>query len=56
MKLGLFYLFSDFGKVPQYQLFNEVLEEIQCGEELGFDAVLLPEHHFAIYGMLVNPV
>ena len=35
MKFGLFYLFSDFGAIPQDQVFNEVLEEIEYGEELG---------------------
>ncbi len=56
MKFGLFYLFSDFGNIAQDQLFNEVLEEIEYGEELGFDSVWLPEHHFAVYGMLGNPM
>ena len=48
MKFGLFYLFSDFGNITQQQLFDEVLEEIERGEELGFESVWLPEHHFAI--------
>ena len=56
MKIGLFYLFSDFGNIPQRQLFDEVLGEIEYGEELGFESVWLPEHHFAIYGMLGNPL
>jgi alkanesulfonate monooxygenase SsuD/methylene tetrahydromethanopterin reductase-like flavin-dependent oxidoreductase (luciferase family) len=37
-------------------VFNEVLEEIEYGEELGFDSVWLPEHHFAVYGMMGNPM
>jgi alkanesulfonate monooxygenase SsuD/methylene tetrahydromethanopterin reductase-like flavin-dependent oxidoreductase (luciferase family) len=56
MKFGLFYLFSDFGHIPQDQLFHEILEEIEYAEELGFDSVWLPEHHFAVYGMLGNPL
>ena len=56
MKFGLFYLFSDFGNIPQDQIFKEVLDEIEYGEELGFDSIWLPEHHFAIYGMLGNPM
>jgi len=56
MKFGLFYLFSDFGNIPQRQLFDEVLEEIAFGEELGFDSVWLPEHHFSVYAMLGNPL
>jgi len=56
MKFGLFYLFSDFGNIEQRQLFDEVLGEIEYGETLGFDSVWLPEHHFAVYGMLGNPL
>ena len=56
MKFGLFYLFSDFGDIPQERLFAEVMEEIEHGEALGFESVWLPEHHFAIYGMLGNPL
>ena len=56
MKFGLFYLFSDFGNIPQEQVFREVLEEIEYAEELGFDSVWLPEHHFSVYSMLGNPL
>ena len=56
MKFGLFYLFSDFGNIKQDRLLQEVLEEITYAEELGFESVWLPEHHFAIYGMLGNPM
>jgi alkanesulfonate monooxygenase SsuD/methylene tetrahydromethanopterin reductase-like flavin-dependent oxidoreductase (luciferase family) len=56
MKFGLFYLFSDFGQISQDRLFHEVLEEITYAEELGFESVWLPEHHFAVYGMLGNPL
>jgi len=56
MKIGLFYLFSEFGNVPQDRIFGEVLDEIDYGEELGFDSVWLPEHHFSVYGTLGNPM
>ena len=56
MKFGLFYLFSEFGDIPQDRIFHEVLEEIDYGEELGFDSVWLPEHHFSVYGTLGNPM
>lgn len=56
MKYGLFYLFSDFGNISQQTLFDEVLGEIEVGEEMGFDSVWLPEHHFEVYGMLGNPL
>ena len=55
-KFSLAYLFSDFGNIPQDQIFDEVLDEIEYAEELGFDSVWLPEHHFAVYGMLGNPL
>jgi alkanesulfonate monooxygenase SsuD/methylene tetrahydromethanopterin reductase-like flavin-dependent oxidoreductase (luciferase family) len=56
MKFGLFYLFSKFGDISQERVFSEVLEEIDYGEELGFDSVWLPEHHFSVYGTLGNPM
>lgn len=56
MKVGLMFLFSDFSNMPQEQVFEEVLEEIDYAEELGFDSVWLPEHHFATPGLLGNPL
>ncbi len=56
MNFGLFFLFSDFGRISQQQVFDEVLEEIEYAEELGFDSVWLPEHHFSVYGTLGNPL
>ncbi len=56
MKVGLMFLFSDLGRLPQEQVFDEVLEEICYAEELGFDSVWLPEHHFATPGLLGNPI
>ncbi len=52
MQFGLMYLFSEYGNVPQAQVFSEFLEEIELAEELGFDSIWLPEHHFSIYGIL----
>ncbi len=52
MQFGLMYLFSEFGDKPQSQVFDEFLDEVAYAEELGFDAVWLPEHHFSVYGML----
>ncbi len=52
MQFGLMYLFSDFESVPQDRVFRDVLDEIEYAEELGFDSVWLPEHHFSVYGML----
>ena len=52
MKFGMMYLFSEYGNTPQAQVFEEFLQEVELAEELGFDSVWLPEHHFSVYGML----
>ncbi len=52
MQFGLMYLFSEFGDKPQAKAFEEFLDEVSYAEELGFDSVWLPEHHFSTYGML----
>ncbi|MCC7369349.1 MAG: LLM class flavin-dependent oxidoreductase [Chloroflexi bacterium] len=56
MQVGLMFLFSEFSKLSQERVFREVLEEIQYAEELGFDSVWVPEHHFATPGLLGNPI
>ncbi|MCC6173906.1 MAG: LLM class flavin-dependent oxidoreductase [Chloroflexi bacterium] len=56
MQVGLMFLFSEFSKLSQDRVFREVLEEISYAEELGFDSVWLPEHHFATPGLLGNPI
>ncbi len=52
MQFGLMYLFSEFGDTPQARVFGEFLDEVEAAEELGFDSVWIPEHHFSVYGML----
>ncbi|MBT6983932.1 MAG: LLM class flavin-dependent oxidoreductase, partial [Rhodospirillaceae bacterium] len=52
MKFGMMYLFSEYGSIPQAQVFKEFLEEVELAEELGFDSIWLPEHHFSVYGIL----
>ena len=56
MKIGLMFLFSDLGSLPQEQVFSELLEEIDYAEELGFDSVWVPEHHYATPGIIGNPL
>jgi alkanesulfonate monooxygenase SsuD/methylene tetrahydromethanopterin reductase-like flavin-dependent oxidoreductase (luciferase family) len=36
------------------QIFQDITEEIQYAEELGFDSAWLAEHHFSRYGLGVN--
>ncbi|MBT3536040.1 MAG: LLM class flavin-dependent oxidoreductase [Rhodospirillaceae bacterium] len=52
MKFGMMYLFSEYGSIPQSQVFKEFIEEVELAEELGFDSIWLPEHHFSVYGIL----
>ncbi len=56
MKIGLMFLFSDLAHLPQDQVFSEILEEIDYAEELGFDSVWVPEHHYATPGIIGNPL
>ena len=49
MDFGLAYNFRNPEpfKVPPSQFYEEAFEQIQYAEELGFDTVWLPEHHFS---------
>src|SRR3954454_11198892 len=38
------------------RLFEEGLEQIQYAEEMGYDFVLVAEHHFSNYGMSPAPL
>ena len=54
MKFGLFYL----GSSPERQYadtYAQILEQIEYGEELGFESVWLAEHHRSEYGIMPRP-
>ncbi|SDI09730.1 Flavin-dependent oxidoreductase, luciferase family (includes alkanesulfonate monooxygenase SsuD and methylene tetrahydromethanopterin reductase) [Alteribacillus persepolensis] len=54
MKFGLFYVLECYdGKYEK--AYNEMLEQIQYAEELGFESVWLAEHHFTAYGSMPSP-
>ena len=54
MKFGLFYVLECHD--GQYErAYNEMLEQIQYAEELGFESVWLAEHHFSEYGSMPSP-
>jgi alkanesulfonate monooxygenase SsuD/methylene tetrahydromethanopterin reductase-like flavin-dependent oxidoreductase (luciferase family) len=36
-------------------LYNEYLDQLECAEELGFDAVCVNEHHQSAYGLMPSP-
>ena len=60
MKLGYFTLtdnppdYGDSRKDPN-RLIQEVLAECIHAEELGFNSVWVPEHHFGLFGVLPSP-
>lgn len=56
MRFGLFYEWPNPRLQDWKQLFEEGIEQIQYAEELGFDFVLIAEHHFTNYGMSPAPL
>ncbi|EQB94160.1 hypothetical protein GA8_18690 [Geobacillus sp. A8] len=58
MEFGLFTVFDNYKDVIERtpeQLFNEVLEQTQYADQLGYDSVWFAEHHFSEYGVLTTP-
>ena len=51
---GLPNRFYDAGKA--HKLYNRFLDELEYGEELGFDAIAVNEHHQTAYGMMPSPI
>src|SRR5207247_10886408 len=56
MRFCLFYEWPNPNLVDWKRLFEEGLEQIQYSEEMGFDFVLVAEHHFSNYGMSPAPL
>jgi alkanesulfonate monooxygenase SsuD/methylene tetrahydromethanopterin reductase-like flavin-dependent oxidoreductase (luciferase family) len=56
MQLGLFFEWPNPSTGDWKRLFEEGIEQIQYAEELGFDYVLIAEHHFSNYGMSPAPL
>ncbi|WP_203553288.1 LLM class flavin-dependent oxidoreductase [Bacillus sp. B15-48] len=54
MKMGLFYV-NECHDENYDRAYGEMLEQIQYGEELGFESVWLAEHHFSAYGSMPSP-
>ena len=53
MKFALFFpaSWTDKDTVHQSRVYGEVLEQVQYGEELGFDSLWIAEHHSSRYGI-----
>ena len=47
---------SNFDPVKGHQLYNRYLDELEYGEELGFDAIAVNEHHQTAYGLMPSPI
>lgn len=56
MKVGLFFEWPNPEIRDWKQVFDESIEQVQLAEELGFDFVLVAEHHFSNYGMSPSPL
>jgi alkanesulfonate monooxygenase SsuD/methylene tetrahydromethanopterin reductase-like flavin-dependent oxidoreductase (luciferase family) len=58
MEFGLFTVFDNyreiFNRTPE-QFLNEVLEQTEYADELGYNSVWFAEHHFSEYGILTSP-
>ena len=39
-----------------HKLYNRYLDELEYGEQLGFDAVSVNEHHQTAYGLMPSPI
>lgn len=54
MKLGLFLsMYYPDTKKPYHEVLQETIEQCQYAEQLGYEAILIPEHHFINY--ITNP-
>ncbi len=47
---------SNFDPVKGHKLYNRYLDELEYGEELGFDAIAVNEHHQTAYGLMPSPI
>ena len=55
MRFGTFSYNQARPWVPEPQAFEELLEQIELTERLGFDEAWFAEHHHSDYGMLASP-
>ena len=56
MRFGMFYEWPNPSLGNWKRLFEEGVEQIQYAEEMGYDFVLIAEHHFSNYGMSPAPL
>ena len=56
MQFGMFYEWPNPSLGNWKRLFDEGVAQIQYAEEMGYDYVLIAEHHFSNYGMSPAPL
>jgi natural product biosynthesis luciferase-like monooxygenase protein len=57
MKFGLLNFFEHpAGGKTEHRIFQEQLETLRVAEDLGFDYLWAPEHHFTEYGFCASPL
>ena len=56
MKFGIFLLMQSPDMLPSTEVYANAIEQAQLADELGFDYVVLAEHHFSSYGFDPNPL
>ena len=47
---------SYFDPKKGHELYNRYLDELEYGEELGFDGLCVNEHHQNAYGIMPSPI
>ncbi|MBM3485539.1 MAG: LLM class flavin-dependent oxidoreductase [Alphaproteobacteria bacterium] len=47
---------TNFDPVKGYELYNRYLDELEYGEQLGFDGLCVNEHHQNAYGLMPSPI
>lgn len=47
---------KNFDPEKGHRLYNRYLDELEYGEELGFDAIAVNEHHQTAYGLMPSPI
>ena len=57
MELGLLNFFEHpAGGKTGHRILKEQLKTLRNAEELGFDSIWAPEHHFTEYGFCASPM
>jgi len=46
----------NFDPAKGHQLYNRFLDELEYGEQLGFDVLAVNEHHQTAYGLMPSPI